>query len=140
MTATTATSYASRRSASPSGSSGTRIEVQLSNGSTYSGTVYPVNAVGLEGIGVPITITFGVTYTGDQGTEPTAAGPTRPCIVQSKAVWSQFQTSDPVINIFEGMVKDQIHVVLDNTVINSIFTSGGASTVPVRCARWRVMP
>jgi hypothetical protein len=122
---------------SPSGSSGTRFEVQLSNGSVYSGTFYPVNGLNLEGIGVPITITFGVTYTGDQGTEPTAAGPTRPCIVQSGAVWSQFSTSDPIINIMEATVKAQIHGVLDDTVINQIFLPAGSSPVPGRCARWR---
>jgi hypothetical protein len=124
---------------SPSGSSGTRFVVQLSNGSTYSATVYPVNALNLEGIGVPVTITFGVTYTGDQGVETTAAGTSRPCIVQSGAAWSQFQTSDPVISLFEGTVKDQIHLVLDNAVINQVFLPAGSSPVPGRCARWRTL-
>jgi hypothetical protein len=124
---------------SPVGTGGTRFEAQIANFSVYSATVFPINHTCFEGIGVPIRVTFGVTYTGDQGTELTAAGATRPCIVQSSANFSQFSTPDPIISIGESIVKDQIHATLDNAVINMVFLPAGSSAVPGRCARWRVL-
>jgi hypothetical protein len=122
---------------SPVGSGGTRFVVRLQDDSVFRGTVTPFDGVCKPGIPVPITVNLGVVYTGDQGTEPAAGGGTIPCIVRSKAQFTQFSTADPIINLFEQPVKDMLHGTFDNVVINQVFVSPGTPPLPGRCARWR---
>ena len=114
-----------------------RFVVQLKNQSNFSGTFYPVNPLCMEGLGVPTNFSFGVTYTGDQGTEPVAGG-TQACIVRSKAVFSQLDTPDPILSLNKGDIEVQLHQVLDQAVISTVFGTGGAPLG--RCARWTALP
>jgi hypothetical protein len=123
----------------PVGTGGTRFVVRLQDESNLSGTVTPSNGFCAPGISVGVGITFGVVYTGDQGTEPAAGGGTIPCITRSRTQFTQYMTSDPVLAIAEDTIKGEIHGALDRAVINSIFVAAGAPPLPGRCARWQPM-
>lgn len=125
---------------SPVGSGGTRFIVRLRDESLFTGTVTPFNGFCVAGVSVRVGVTLGVLYTGDQGTEPAAGGGTIPCIVTSRAQFTQYLTSDPVLAIAEDPIKGALHETLDRVIINSVFGTAGSPPLPGRCARWRPMP
>lgn len=124
---------------SPVGSGGTRFIMRLRDDSVLTGTVTPYNGFCAPGIPIGVRIALGVVYTGDQGTEPAAGGGTVPCIVTSRAQFTQYSTSDPVLSIGEDAIKGELHAMLDRAVINSVFGTPGSPALPGRCARWRPM-
>jgi hypothetical protein len=120
---------------------GTRFVVQLPNGSAFTGTSTHYNAVCEPGIPRQTSAKLGVVYTGDQETETAANGTTRPCIVRSKAEFTQFETQDPVLSYFVLSFRDRVHEAIDDAVINQVFVTQlfvapGSSSLPGRCARW----
>lgn len=107
----------------------TRIDATLADGSVLTGTATPVDIRCFDGISVQIGITTGLRYTGEQGQETTGPSTGSACIVRSRANFSQFVTTDPVL-IHPGVedaVKDQIHQLLDTQL------------APRRCNRWRLL-
>lgn len=119
---------------------GTRFIIQLQNDTVFRGEVItPDPGCWIQG-GAVMSVFFGATYTGDQGTEPVGDGTTRPCIVQSKVVYSQFRFGDPIFSPWEGTLKGELHLAIDRAAINQIFVAAGAPPLPGRCARWRQMP
>jgi hypothetical protein len=119
---------------------GTRFFVQVPNGSVFTGTSYRINAICEPGIPHKTGAKLGVVYTGDQETETEANGTTRPCIVRSKAEFTQFETQDPLLSftVVESF-KDGVHQAIDDAVINQVFVTPGSSSLPGRCARWRAL-
>jgi len=129
---------------SPITGGGTRFVVQLPNGSVLTGTVMPYNAICEHGRPGRIGVKLGVVYTGDQETETAANGVTRPCIVRSKAEFTQFETEDPELSRFVWSIKDRVHQAIDDAVINQVFVTQlfvtpGSSSLPGRCARWSTL-
>lgn len=93
------------------------------------GAAPPVTNIG------PFAVSFGLTYTGDQGVEP---GTTTTCIFESKVDWLQFNIEQDLLKPFEGVVNDSIHKAIDRATIATVF--GAANTPDGRCARWRPLP
>ena len=123
---------------------GTRFVVQLPNGSVFTGTSTRINAVCEPGIPSQISAKLGVVYTGDQETETAANGTTSPCIVRSKAEFTQFETQDPLLSYFVLSFQDRVHQAIDDAVINQVFVTQlfvtpGPSSLPGRCARWSAL-
>jgi hypothetical protein len=119
---------------------GTRFDIQFQNNTTFRGTVITPDPACWINDGAVMTIFFGATYSGDQGTEPVGDGTTRACITQSNVVYSQFRFGDPVFSPWEGSVKNELHLAIDNAAINEVFIPTGGARVPGRCARWRLLP
>lgn len=120
---------------------GTRFTIQLQNDTLFRGEVItPDPGCWIQG-GAVMTVFFGATYTGDQGTETAPDGTTRPCVVQSKMDYAQFRFGDPAtFGVWEGSLKNELHMSMDRAVINQIFVTSGSASLPGRCARWRMMP
>lgn len=117
----------------------TRFNIQFMNGSRFQGSMISPDPACAISNGTDIDFTFGLVYTGDQGTE-TVNGATSPCITQSKVVYSSFNF-DLVGNfIHEGAMKDRMHTTLDTQVINQLFVPSGGTPLAGRCMRWRQMP
>ena len=114
-----------------------RITVIVPDGSVLQASGTPINPLCFDGLTVQIGITFGVTYTGDQGVETGGATPGAPCIVRSRAVFTQFATADPLLSVPEAqqLVKDKIHEAIDTAAIETVFRPVSAPS-PARCARW----
>jgi hypothetical protein len=125
---------------SPTPGGGTRFNIQFKNDTTFRGTVITPDPGCWIQDGAVMTVFFGATYTGDQGTETAPDGTTRPCIVQSKVVYSQFRFGDPIFSPWEESVKNELHLSFDRAAINQIFVTAGGPALPGRCARWRQMP
>lgn len=116
-----------------------RFNVQFMNGSRFQGSMITPDPGCVITQGTDIDFTFGLVYTGDQGVE-TADGSMRPCIVQSKVVYSSFNF-DLVGNfVHEGRIKNLLHETLDSQIINQLFATGGGQSMIGRCQRWREMP
>lgn len=114
---------------------GLRIHLVIPDATIFETSATPMDARCFDGIAVTIHITFGVDYTALQGTEPVGTT-TSPCIVRSKAVFTSFSTTDPLVDIgfVTNIVKDLLHGALDDAVMTSVFGKGG------RCARWTPLP
>jgi hypothetical protein len=112
---------------------GTRISVVIPDGSTITTSAFlraPLTC-DLSPTANTITITFGVAYVGD-------LGPGTPiCISQSKATFTQFMSSDPLTTIFQGPLKETIHLEIDRAVVASL---SNAPPPDPRCPSWRQMP
>ena len=115
---------------------GTRFFVQVPNGSVFTGTSYRINAICEPGLPHQTGAKLGVMYTGDLETETEANGITRPCIVRSKAEFTQFETQDPLLSYVVLAFKDGVHQAIDDAVINQVFVTPGSSSLPGRCARF----
>lgn len=115
-----------------------RISVIVPDGSVLRASGTPVNPVCFDGLTVQIGITFGVSYTGDQGVETSGATPGVPCIVRSKADFTQFATADPLLQLPDAqkLVKDKVHEAIDTAAIEAVFRPTSAAA-PARCARWQ---
>jgi hypothetical protein len=118
----------------------TRIAATLADGSVLTGSGTPVNPACFDGVTVQIGVTLGVIYTADQGMETTGPSAGTACIVRSRADFTQFVTTDPLLAHpgVEQAVKERIHAEIDTRVIAGIFRAVGATT-PARCARWRLL-
>lgn len=105
----------------------TRIDATLADGSVVRATAIPVDGRCFDGIPIQIGITVGVRYTAEQGVETTGPTTGAGCIVRSRADFSQYQTSDPLLVHpgVEQLLKDFVHQDLDTRF------------VPGRCVRWR---
>lgn len=117
------------------GGSGSPILVgaRLDDGSVLSAVLVFVNCQDGPREGV----TFGVTYTGEVATPPTAP----PCIRQSKAAFSQFRFGNPIYAGFEGLAKDKVHQALDDEAIKAFAGRLGLAVPAIsRCSIWRQMP
>ena len=115
-----------------------RFVATLADNSVITATGIPIDGRCFDGIPVKIGITTGLVYTGDQGVENTGPSSGSPCIVQSRANFTQFVTTDPLL-IHPGIqqaVKDLVHAQIDTKVIEGIFRPTTAAA-PARCARWR---
>jgi hypothetical protein len=113
--------------------------MQFMNGSRFQGSLISPDPGCWISDGTDIDFTFGVVYTGDLGVE-TADGSNRPCIVQSKTVYSSFNFDLVGNAIHEGFVKARMHEIFDSEVINQLFAPAGGPMGFGRCVRWRVMP
>ena len=120
---------------SVTGGSGKRfvLGAKLDDGSVLSAVLVVINCQDGPREGV----TFGVTYSGEVSTPPT--GP--PCIIASKAVYSQFQFGNPLNACLEGVAKEKMHQTLDDEAIKAFATTLGMATPAMsRCSIWRPMP
>jgi cysteine-rich repeat protein len=111
---------------------GLRVTGQLYNGSQISGQVITPGVGCKDTDGIPLVLHFGVTYTADQGTEPSGVA----CITQSKADFSEIWFDNPFANPWIPLVRDLIQKQLDQYVINFIWGTPG-TTLAGRCSRWR---
>ncbi len=105
----------------------TRIDATLADGSVLTATATPVDGRCFDGIPIQIGITTGLRYAAEQGVETTGPLAGSGCIVRSRADFSQFLTSDPLLIHpgVEDIIKDQTYRLLDTQL------------VPRRCDRWR---
>jgi hypothetical protein len=105
----------------------TRIDATLADGSVLTATATPVDGRCFDGIPIQIGITTGLRYTAEQGQEITGPSAGSACIVRSRADFSQYVTSDPLLVHpgVEDILKNQIHRQLDTQFVSR------------RCDRWR---
>ena len=105
----------------------TRIDGTLADGSVFTATATPVDGRCFDGIPVNIGITIGLRYVGEQGQEITGPTTGSACIVRSRATYTQYVTTDPVLVHpgVEEFLKGKLHERLDRSVVAG------------RCLRWR---
>ncbi len=116
---------------------GTRFNVDLQNGSVFSGELITPDPACIITSGQRVVMEFGLEYTGDQGLE---VGTMAPCIIQSKAGFSSFRVAPAGFGAFESNALDALLAQIDDAVINEVFLAPGSAHVAGRCARWREMP
>jgi hypothetical protein len=105
----------------------TRVDATLADGSVLTATATPVDGRCFDGIPIQVGITTGLRYVGEAGVETTGPLSGSGCIVRSRADFSQYVTSDPLLVHpgIEDMIKDQVHRKLDTQLVSR------------RCDRWR---